>query len=113
MAFKRITEMDIYEIMTRWYAGYNTSRLSTTSGLDRKTVRHYIHQAKQAGISRAQPFPERDVLVTLFASFLPTRDYAQPARTTFAPYKEEIVSLITGNYRKNVQRGKRPEHPAL
>ena len=95
MAFKRITEMDLYDIITRWHSGYNISQLSELSGLDRKTVRQYVRLAEQNGLSKAQPLPEREELLKLFASVLPKRDFAQPARGTFASFKEEIVSLVT------------------
>ena len=58
MAFKRITEMDLYEIITRWHAGYNISQLSELSGLLRKgddyewaNVFFHFHQESQKIIS--------------------------------------------------------------
>lgn len=97
MAFKRITEMDLYDIITRWHADYNISQLSAFSGLDRKTVRQYVRRLEQAGISKEQPLPAREELLKLFTSILPKRECAQPARDAFLPFKEEIVSLITAS----------------
>jgi transposase len=95
MAFKRITEMDLYDIITRWHSGYTISQLSALSGLDRKTVRQYIGRAEQAGLSRAKPLPEREELLELFTSVVPKREFSQPARDTFAPFRQEIISLVT------------------
>lgn len=95
MAFKQITEMDLYEIITRWHSGYNISQLSTLSGLDRKTIRQYVRRAKQAGLSSAKPLPEREDLLKLFTAVLPKRDFAQPARDSFTAFKEEIIALVT------------------
>lgn len=97
MAFKRITKMDLYDIITRWHADYNISQLSEFSGMDRKTVRHYVRILEQAGISKAQPLPGREELLDLFTSILPKRDFSQPARDTFLPFKEEIISLVTAS----------------
>ena len=97
MAFKRITEMDLFDIITRWHSGYNISQLSKLSGLDRKTIRQYIRRAEQAGLSKATPLPERDELLRALTSVLPQRDYHQPGREAFAAFSEEIVALVTAS----------------
>ncbi len=95
MAYKQMRAMDIYQIISRWHSGYNISRISTALGLDRKTVRHYIHLAQQAGISRECPLPEKDELLKTLNAFVPQKEYAAPARQLFLPYKDEIIELIT------------------
>jgi len=95
MAFKRITEMDLYDIIRRWHSGYSISQLSALSGMDRKTIRQYILRAEEAGISKANPLPEREAVLQLSTSLLPKKDFSQPAQEIFAPFKEKIISLVT------------------
>lgn len=95
MAYKQMSAMDIYQIFSRWHSGYTISRISTALGIDRKTVRHYIHLAQQAGINRDGPLPEKDELLQTLDALVPRKKYAAPARQTFLPHKDEIVELIT------------------
>ncbi|RMD95770.1 MAG: IS21 family transposase [Calditrichaeota bacterium] len=96
MAYKQMRTMDIYQIISRWHAGYNISQISTALGVDRKTVRHYIRLAqKKAGIKRGCPLPKKDNLLATLASCVPQRKYTAPARDLFLPHKDEIIELIT------------------
>lgn len=95
MAFKRITEMDLYEITARWHAGYNISQLSELADVDRKTVRQYVRRFEQAGLSTTEPLPAREELMKLLTSVLPKRDFPQPALDGLLPFKDEIISLVT------------------
>ena len=66
MAYKRITLMDIGDIIRRWHDGQSVSHISAVLGYDRKTVRKYIHLAQQYGLALDHPLPEmnkvRDLL---------------------------------------------------
>lgn len=97
MAYKRISAMDIFNIINRWHNGYNVSQLSKTLDLDRKTVRNYINLAKQAGLTREQPLPEKAELLEQLQTLLPQKTHDQPARSVFLPFKDEIIQLITNN----------------
>jgi transposase len=94
MAYKRMSAMEFYEIVSRWHAGYNVSQISKARGGDRKTVRNYINLAKRAGLSREQPLPEKDELLEQLQTLLPQKEYDQPARSVFLPYKDEIIQLV-------------------
>jgi len=94
MAYKRISVMDIYEILTRWHAGHNNTQISTSLSLDRKTVRHYIAIAQQAGLCRDHPLPTRQQVLKMLKGCVPVKSYGQPARDAFLPYKDEILALV-------------------
>jgi transposase len=98
MAYKRINAMDLYQLISRWHAGYNISRISKTLGLDRKTVRQYIELAKQAGILKERPLPEKTKLLKQLDDFIPQKQYVQPVRSVFVAHKDEIVNLITARH---------------
>ncbi len=95
MAYKRITAMDSYEIIRRWHSGQNNTQIGTAEGLDRKTVRAYIKRAQEVGLSQDSPLPSKAELLALLASVVPKKSHSQPARTTFEPFKDEIIALIT------------------
>jgi len=95
MAFKRIHTMDLYQLISRWYAGYSISDISHALDLDRKTVRQYIRLAEQAGLNKAQPLPEKAALLAQLEALLPAKKYDQPARSLFLVHKDEIIALVT------------------
>lgn len=95
MAYKRIRTMDIYQLISRWHAGYNITQISKTLDLDRKTVRQYVNLAKEAGICRDQPLPDKTDLLNQFSTLIPERTQQQPARELFLKHKDEIVGLVT------------------
>lgn len=95
MAYSPKGVMDIYQILSRWHAGYSIKRISHSLGTSRKTVRRYIRAATKEGLSRDKPLPEREVLVELIIPLLPKRERASPARSQFEPYREEILDLVT------------------
>ena len=95
MAFKRIHTMDLYQLISRWHTGYSISDISRALGLDRKTVRQYIRLAEQAGLNKAQPLPEKALLLAQLEALLPAKKCDQPARSLFLVYKDEIIALVT------------------
>ncbi|MFQ5792874.1 MAG: IS21 family transposase, partial [Acidobacteriota bacterium] len=97
MAYKRIGAMDLYQLISRWHVGYNISEISKALGLDRKTVRQYIRLAEQAGVSRADPLPEKTRLLEQLEALLPAKKHIQPVRGIFGLYKDEIIRLVTAN----------------
>ena len=66
MAFKRITLMDIYEIIRRWHAGQKIAHIAKILKYDRKTVRHYIRLAKSMDISKEKSLPEKHAIFHIF-----------------------------------------------
>lgn len=95
MAYKLFDPMDLYNILFRWHDGYKIKQISQALHMDRKTVRTYIRLAEQAGLSKTQPLPEKAALLSQLAPLIPTNKRPQPARHVLAPYRDEIVDLIT------------------
>lgn len=95
MAYKLLDPMDLYNILSRWHDGYKIQQISQALQLDRKTVRTYIRLAEQAGLSKTQPLPEKTALLSLLAPLIPTNHRPQPSRNVLAPYRDEIINLIT------------------
>ena len=95
MAYKLLDPMDLYNILSRWHDGYKIQQISQALQMDRKTVRTYIRLAEQAGLSKRQPLPEKAALLSQLAPLIPTNQRPQPARHVLAPYRDEIVHLIT------------------
>jgi hypothetical protein len=91
MAYNHLEIMDIYNLVSRWHAGYTISQISRTLKLDRKTIRAYIKLAEKIGLSRNHPLPEKTELLTLFQTFLPTNQRGAPVRNLLVPHKDEIV----------------------
>lgn len=94
MAYNHFETMDLYNLVTRWHAGYSISQISRTQKLDRKTIRGYLKLAEKIGLSRNLPLPEKSELLKLFQTFLPTNQRAAPVRNLLVPHKDEIVGLI-------------------
>ena len=46
MALKRITMLDVFEILRRWHNNQSLTHISRTLGYDRKTVSKFIQAAK-------------------------------------------------------------------
>jgi transposase len=87
--------MDLFQLISRWHAGYSISDISHALGLDRKTVRQYVRVAEQAGLNKTQPLPEKTLLLAQLEALLPVKKYDQPARSLFLMHKDEIIALVT------------------
>lgn len=86
--------MDIYEIIRRWHTGGSIRGIARRLQIDRKTVRRYLKQAQQLGVSRDQPLPEAQLLREKLARIVPSRKRTRPARQQLEPNQEEILALI-------------------
>lgn len=95
MAYKQISAMDIYEILTRWHAGYNNTQISASLTVDRKTARQYLQAAERAGLCRDRALPPKQQVLELVQSFIRPKAYRQPSRDAFSPYTDEIVAMVT------------------
>src|SRR2546429_1645694 len=51
MARRTFDVVDVTEILIHWYAGRSISEVSTSLGVDRKTVRKYLEPAVAAGMT--------------------------------------------------------------
>jgi len=94
MAYKRITTMDIYEIIRRWHDRQSISHIADMLRYDRKTVRKYINAAKAKGIRLDQPLPTKQQVISLLHEATIINKRKPTAQHVFKPYLDEIVSLI-------------------
>jgi len=95
MAFKRIQVMDLFQLISRWHAGYSIREISRALDLDRKTIRQYLRLVEQAGLSKTQPLPEKALVLAQLEAVLPVKKHNQPARNLFLVHKDEIIALVT------------------
>lgn len=95
MAYSPKGVMDIYEILSRWHAGYSISGIAEALGIDRKTVRRYVRAAEAGGLSREGPLPERSALLERLLPLVADKEREAPARSQFEPFRDEIVELVT------------------
>jgi len=58
MGYKRVTLMDIWEIIRRWHRGQSIRHIARALGYDRKTVRKHIRRAECSGLTRDRLLPE-------------------------------------------------------
>jgi len=86
--------MNIYEIIRRWHQGHTISGTARALSLDRKTVRGYIKQARDAGLSRDRPLDEEPKVLAALQRLVPADERPRPAAEQFAPHREEILLLL-------------------
>lgn len=94
MAFKRITLMDVYEIVRRWHDQQSISQMARELGYDRKTIRKYIQYCQKIGLSQKQPLPEKQWIIETLAQVMPTAQRPATAQQLLEPFLEEISQLI-------------------
>lgn len=94
MAFKRITMLDIFEILRRWHHNQSITYISHTLGFDRKTVRKFIQAAQDRGITHDVPLPAKEQVVELLQDVVATNKRPAAAQQLLTPYLAEITKLI-------------------
>ena len=94
MAYKRITVMDIWEMIRRWYDGQSISHIAQALGYDRKTVRKYLTYARAHGLSPDQPLPPKEHIYKLFENASRKQERPRPAQQLLQPFRSEITQLI-------------------
>ena len=94
MAFKRITPMDIFELIRRWHSKQTISQISHALGYDRKTVRKYIQAAKVKGIAPEKSLSCKDEVLRLLQNAIPSTQRPFKAQDILQPFLEEIATLI-------------------
>jgi transposase len=99
MGFKRIRDMNIYEIIRRWHGLQGNSEISSILGYDRKTVRKYINRAKERGLSREADLPPKEQIIELIREDVVSEVTRRPAtaQAILEPYHQEIIDLINGS----------------
>ncbi len=91
MGYKRIINMEILDIIRRYFDSQSISQISSISGLDRKTVRKYIKEIHNRGIT----FYDKEKILLILPEIIP-KISGRPtgAKSILEPYKQEISNLI-------------------
>ena len=61
MAYRRVDESVVHELLRRWSAGEGLRTIARATGLDRKTVRRYAKVADALRLAAASPVDEETV----------------------------------------------------
>jgi transposase len=94
MAYKRITLMDIGDIIRRWHDGQSVSHISTVLQYDRKTVRKYIHLAQHHGLALDESLPDMTKVRDLLQGTVAENKKPATALDTLTPFLAEITELV-------------------
>lgn len=94
MAYKRITFMDIWEIIRRRHHKQSISHIAHVSGYDWKTVKKVIRQAQQQGLDFDQPLPPKEYVQDLFQKVVAEHQRPRPAQELLQPFLSEISELV-------------------
>jgi len=99
MAYKRITLMNIWEIIRRWHQSEPIIHIATSLGYDPKTVRKYIHAAQSIGLQADVPLPAKEEVLSKLKTIEFQRKRPSKARQLLEPYLDEIVALVNDRAR--------------
>ncbi|MGB8705510.1 MAG: IS21 family transposase [Gillisia sp.] len=97
MAYRRIINMEILEVIRRYFDSQNISQISQLSGIDRKTIRKYIQEIQKEGITGY----DREKILSVLPKIIP-KISGRPSitRKNLDEYKQEIKELITNKENK-------------
>ncbi|MFQ5486126.1 MAG: IS21 family transposase, partial [Desulfobacterales bacterium] len=94
MGFKKITTMEIYEIIRRWHNKQSIRHISKVLGYDRKTVRKLINSVTAKGIALEKPLPTKDQMIALLEDAFPKSQRPAKTQQILQPFLPEIVELV-------------------
>ena len=82
--------MEIVEVIRRYFDSQSISRISKLSGIDRKTIRKYIEEVTDLGITSY----DKEKIISMLPDIIPKLS-GRPtkAQSILQPYKEEIGKL--------------------
>jgi len=92
VAYKRIKNMKIIDIIRRYFDSQSISQIAKQSDMDRKTIRKYIKEINKRGITSF----DKEKIEAILPDIMPAIS-GRPAksRLRLEPFKEEISNLIT------------------
>jgi len=94
MAYHRINNMDLWEIIRRWHDLQSISQIARALNYDRKTVRSCKCLALSLGLSLNTPLPPREEVLQMLQSMDHRVGRIPNVQAALLPYLEEIASLI-------------------
>lgn len=97
MARRTFDVVDVTEIMIHWYAGRSITEVSTSLGVDRKTIRKYLAPALAAGLRPGGPAMSQADWAQLVTGWFPQLSDTGLRRTTWpqiAAHHEYITEML-------------------
>jgi transposase len=87
---------EVVETIYQWHQGRKIQQISTSLGLDRKTVRKYLGRAQELSLERNQPLPDEQELIGRLKTLMATQSVTceRPAHDLIAPYRDEIAQWL-------------------
>ena len=61
MPYRELTMIDIKEVLRRWSARQSLHRIARETGVDRKTVRRYVHAAHSCSLPKDRELTEGEI----------------------------------------------------
>jgi transposase len=114
MARRTFDVVDVTEILIHWYAGRSLSEVSTSLGVDRKTIRKYLAPAIEAGMGPGGPALSQTDWARLVTGWFPGLVDARLRQTTWpqiAAYHDYITGqLKAGVTQATIHQRLRDEH---
>lgn len=95
MAFKRITIMDIWEIIRRRQRGQSIKSIACVMKCDRKSIRKYLRALSTQGINLDQALIEKERVLAILQALTLQNQRSAEKRELFEPYLNELVDLVT------------------
>ena len=94
MAYKRIVNMELTEILRRYFDSQSLSSISLQSGLSRNTIRKYVKEITSRGISSY----DKEKIDSILPDIMPAiSGRPSKSRDLLEPHKDEIAELITSS----------------
>jgi len=95
MAFKRITMIDIWDIIRRRHDGQSITAIADVTGYDRKTLRKYFHQLQAHGIVLVPGVPlDKDHILSVVEKIVTVTERTANKQAVFVPYLKELIELV-------------------
>ena len=93
MAYRELSRMHVQEVIRRWQRQESQRGIARGTGLSRVTVRRYIAQAEQLGLSQTGPPPTEEQLIELtrLAHYGLAHARPQPTSEVLQPYTERLA----------------------
>jgi transposase len=102
MARRTFDVIDVTEILVHWHAGRSLNEMSSSLGVDRKTIRKYIAPAIAAGIAPGGPAKSEDEWHELVREWFSELSDARLRQVTW-PAIGEHHEYVTGQLRAGVR----------
>ena len=96
MARRVIAVNEILEVIYQWHKGQNNSEIAHSLGVNRKTVKKYLHMAKGIGLKREEALPEGDEILNKLRQkgWLKKGQKIAPIKEKIAAFHKEIEQLL-------------------